>query len=48
MNKETRTSLRLSEELKPRIIEEARKENRTMHNMIVTILLRYFSSESPG
>lgn len=48
MNKETRTSLRLSEELKQRIIEEARKENRTMHNMIVTILLRYFSSESSG
>ena len=42
MNKETRTSLRLSEELKQRIIEEASKENRTMHNMIVTILLRYF------
>lgn len=48
MYNDNRTSLRLSEELRRRIIEEARKENRTMHNMIITILLRYFSSESPG
>ena len=48
MDKEYRMTLRISEELKRKILDEAKKENRNFHNMVVTILLRYFSQESPS
>jgi predicted HicB family RNase H-like nuclease len=44
MDKEVRMTLRISEELKEHLAKEAKKENRNLHNMVVTILLRYFDS----
>lgn len=40
---ETRTTLRLPSELKTKLQEEAKKENRSLHNMIIVILWKYFS-----
>ena len=42
MGTETRTTLRIPDELKQKIAEEAAKQNRSIHNMIITILIEYF------
>ena len=41
---ETRTTLRIPEDLKQLLIEEAKKQNRSVHNLIITILRDYFVS----
>jgi predicted transcriptional regulator len=42
MPDETRTTLRLPDELKKLLQAEAEKENRSVHNLIITILWKYF------
>jgi predicted HicB family RNase H-like nuclease len=43
MSEDTRTTLRLPSELKEKLMEEAKKQNRSVHNLIITILQNYFS-----
>lgn len=40
--KETRTTLRIPDDLKQLLVEEAKKQNRSIHNLIITILIEYF------
>lgn len=40
--KETRTTLRIPDDLKQLLVEEAKKQNRSVHNLIITILIEYF------
>lgn len=42
MSEETRTTLRIPDDLKRMLTEEAKKQNRSIHNLIITILLEYF------
>lgn len=44
----TRITLRIPARIKEKLINQALKENRSMNNMILTILDRYFSQESPN
>lgn len=39
---ETRTTLRIPDDLKKRLSDEAKKQNRSIHNLIITILIEYF------
>lgn len=45
MNDETRMTLRLPNDLKTMLANEAKVQNRSIHNLIITILRSYFSSE---
>lgn len=45
MANEQRTTLRIPDELKQKLSDEARKQNRSIHNLIITILRDYFSSK---
>lgn len=45
MANETRTTLRLPDDLKRLLVEEAEKQNRSIHNLIITILLDYFAKK---
>lgn len=40
---ETRTTLRIPDDLKQLLVEEAKKQNRSIHNLIITILRGYFA-----
>jgi len=42
MANETRTTLRIPNELKEKLAEEAKRQNRSIHNLIITILIEYF------
>lgn len=42
MADETRTTLRIPNELKEKLAEEAKRQNRSIHNLIITILIEYF------
>ncbi|MBR6859823.1 MAG: Arc family DNA-binding protein [Acidaminococcaceae bacterium] len=42
---ESRTSIKLPNELKELIKKEAKKQHRSIHNMIITILWEYFSEK---
>lgn len=42
MSEDTRTTLRLPAELKEKLVEEAKNQNRSVHNLIITILQDYF------
>ena len=42
--KETRTTLRIPDDLKRLLIEEAKKQNRSVHNLIITILRDFFAN----
>ena len=42
MEKETRTTLRIPDDLKEKLREEAEQQNRSIHNLIITILREYF------
>lgn len=44
MADETRTTLRLPDDLKQKLVDEARSQNRSVHNLIITILRDYFTS----
>ena len=44
----TRITLRIPARIKEKLIDQALKENRSMNNMSLTILDRYFSQESPN
>lgn len=46
MEKETRTTLRIPEDLKEKLREEAAKQNRSIHNLIITILREYFKRDN--
>ena len=50
MEKETKTTLRIAPDLKELLKEEAKEQNRSIHNLIITILKEYFSNKkhSPG
>ena len=39
---ETRTTLRIPDDLKQLLVAEAKKQNRSIHNLIITILRDYF------
>lgn len=39
---ETRTTLRIPADLKKKLSDEAKKQNRSIHNLIITILIEYF------
>lgn len=39
---ETRTTLRIPDDLKKQLSDEAKKQNRSIHNLIITILIEYF------
>lgn len=39
---ETRTTLRIPDDLKKKLSDEAKKQNRSIHNLIITILIEYF------
>ena len=41
--KETRTTLRIPDELKELLRDEAKKQHRSTHNLILAILWDYFS-----
>lgn len=43
MEKETRTTLRIPDDLKEKLRVEAEKQNRSVHNLIITILREYFA-----
>lgn len=45
MEKETRTTLRIPDDLKEKLHEEAEKQNRSIHNLIITILRDYFNKK---
>lgn len=42
---ETRTTLRIPDDLKKRLSDEAKKQNRSIHNLIITILIEYFEKD---
>ena len=42
---ESRTSIKLPDELKELIKKESEKQHRSIHNMIITILWEYFSEK---
>lgn len=44
MSDETRTTLRIPDDLKKQLEEEAKKQNRSIHNLIITILRDYFAN----
>lgn len=44
MANETRTTLRIPDDLKKKLVEEAEKQNRSVHNLIITILRNYFEN----
>lgn len=44
MGEETRTTLRIPEDLKEKLRAEAERQNRSVHNLIITILRDYFES----
>ena len=44
MSDETRMTLRLPNDLKQLISVEAEKQNRSIHNLIITILRKYFEN----
>lgn len=44
MADETRTTLRLPDDLKRNLVDEAKSQNRSVHNLIITILRDYFTS----
>ena len=46
MATEGRTSIKLPPEIMEKLRQEAEKQNRSVHNMIVTILKKYFSESS--
>lgn len=46
MEKETRTTLRIPDDLKEKLREEAEQQNRSIHNLIITILREYFKRNS--
>lgn len=39
---ETRTTLRIPADLKQQLVDEAKNQNRSVHNLIITILIEYF------
>ena len=43
--KETRMTLRIPENLKKLLVEESKKQNRSIHNLIITILTEYFEKQ---
>lgn len=43
MEDETRTTLRIPADLKKLLEEEAHNQNRSIHNLIITILREYFA-----
>lgn len=45
MPNEARTTLKLSQELKNKLKSEAEKQHRSVHNLIITILLEYFEKK---
>lgn len=45
MEKETRTTLRIPDDLKEKLREEAEKQNRSIHNLIITILRDYLNKK---
>ena len=45
MANELRTTLRIPDELKQKLADEAKKQNRSVHNLIITILRDYFASK---
>ena len=45
MAEETRTTLRIPNDLKEKMTEEAKKQNRSLHNLIITILTQYFDKK---
>ena len=44
MDTDTRTTLRIPAELKEKLKQEAQKQNRSVHNLIITILYNYFAN----
>lgn len=48
MNNETRMTLRLPNDLKEQLSREAANQNRSIHNMIITILRKYFATNQPN
>lgn len=44
MGDETRTTLRIPDDLKKLLSDEAKKQNRSIHNLIITILRDYFAN----
>lgn len=46
MANENRTTLRLPSDLKAKLQEEAAKQHRSVHNLILAILLEYFEKKS--
>lgn len=44
MENETRLTLRIPEKLKKLLLEESEKQNRSLNNLIITILLNYFAN----
>jgi len=44
VKEETRTTLRIPEDLKEKLRAEAEKQNRSLHNLIITILRDYFAN----
>lgn len=44
MSGETRTTLRIPDDLKKLLAGEAKKQNRSIHNLIITILRDYFAN----
>ena len=44
MENETRLTLRITEKLKKLLLEESEKQNRSLNNLIITILLNYFAN----
>lgn len=42
---ETRTTLRIPDDLKKKLSDEAKKQNRSIHNLIITILIEYFEKQ---
>lgn len=43
MSNDTRTTLRLPDELKEKLQKEAEAQHRSLHNLILSILWEYFS-----
>lgn len=42
MAEDTRTTLRIPADLKEKLIKKAKEDNRSVHNLIITILSEYF------
>lgn len=45
MSNDQRTSIKIPKELREKLQAEANKQNRSVHNMIITILLEYFDQK---